>query len=198
MTLDQFVKRYDYEGSIILLEGKRNVPATEQAHLKALGQLLAQNMKHAIFRSGNANGADLYFSQGVAAIDKMRLEVVIPFDGHRSKSNLAGHTLSLDQIDLSAYPDIVAMSALNKKTKDLLKRYLQGERNRFTDKVTFIIRDTIKVMGVQDNPAISFAIFYDDLDMPRTGGTGHTMEVCEQCQIPYTDQTVWVKWLSNS
>jgi hypothetical protein len=89
-------------------------------------------MKYATFRSGNANGADLYFSQGVASVNKQKLEVVIPFDGHRSKSNLAGHTLSLDQIDLVAYPDIIAMSALNKKTKDLLKRYLTGERNRFT------------------------------------------------------------------
>lgn len=195
MTLDQFIDRYDYEGSIILLEGKRNVPAENQAQLKAMGHLLAQHMKHANFRSGNANGADLYFSQGVAAVDKMRLEVVIPFDGHRSKSNLAGHTLSLDQIDLSSYPDIVTMSALNKKTKDLLKRYLDGERNRFTDKVAFIIRDTIKVMGVHGHPAICFAVFYDDLSMPKIGGTGHTMEVCGQCQIPYIDQTIWEKWL---
>ena len=70
MTLDQFIAQYDYEGSIILLEGKRNVPVELQASLKALGQLLAQHMKHATFRSGNANGADLYFSQGVAAVDK--------------------------------------------------------------------------------------------------------------------------------
>jgi len=195
MTLDQFIDQYDYEGSIILLEGKRNVPVEDQAHLKALGQLLAQNMKHVTFRSGNANGADLYFSQGVAAVDKMRLEVVIPFDGHRSKSNLAGQTLSLDQIDLSSYPDIVNLSALNKKTKDLLKRYVAGERNRFTNKVAFIIRDTIKVMGVQGRPAISFAVFYDDLWMPQTGGTGHTMEVCGQCEIPYIDQTVWGRWI---
>ncbi len=195
MTLDQFITQYDYEGSVILLEGKRNVPKDAQAQLISLGYLLAQNMKYATFRSGNANGADLYFSQGVASVNKQRLEVVIPFDGHRSKSNIAGITLSLDQIDLVAYPDIIAMSALNKKTKDLLKRYLTGERNRFTDKVSFIIRDTIKVIGVMGHPAISFAIFYDDLLAPKTGGTGHTMEVCVQCQVPYIDQNVWEKWL---
>ncbi len=198
MTLDQFIAQYDFPGSIILLEGKRIVPLEDQAHLKALGQVLAQKMQYATFRSGNANGADLYFSQGVAAINSQKLEVFIPFDGHRSKSNLAGHTLSLDQIDLSSYPDIVTLSALNKKTKDLLKRYLDGERNRFTDKVAFIIRDTIKVMGVQGHPAISFAIFYDDLSMPKTGGTGHTMEVCVQCQVPYIDQSIWGKWLSET
>lgn len=195
MTLDQFIDRYDYEGSIILLEGKRNVPLADQAQLKSLGQLLAQKMKHTTFRSGNANGADLYFSQGVTMIDKQRLEVIIPFDGHRSKSNIADNTLSLDQIDLTVYPDIVSMTALNKKTKDLLKRYVAGERNRIVNKVAFIIRDTIKVMGVQGHPAISVAVFYDDLSMPKTGGTGHTMEVCRHCQIPFIDQTVWEKWI---
>lgn len=197
MTFNQFIAKYDFPGSIILLEGKRIVPLEDQAHLKALGQLFAQKMQYATFRSGNANGADLYFSQGVAAVNSQKLEVVIPFDGHRSKSNIAGNTLSLDQIDLAAYPDIVTMSALNKKTKDLLKKYLTGERNRFTDKVSFIIRDTIKVMGVMGHPAISFAIFYDDLLAPKTGGTGHTMEVCVQCQIPYIDQNIWERWITE-
>lgn len=195
MTLDQFIAQYDYEGSVILLEGKRNVPKDAQAQLISLGYLLAQNMKYATFRSGNANGADLYFSQGVASVNKQKLEVVIPFDGHRNKSNIAGNTLSLDQIDLAAYPDIIKLSALNKKTKDLLKRYVAGERNRFTDKVAFIIRDTIKVMGVMAHPAISFAVFYDDLLSPKTGGTGHTMDVCVQCKVPYIDQSVWKNWL---
>jgi len=115
MTLDQFITQYDYQGSIILLEGKRNVPIDDQGHLKALGQQIAQKTKYATFRSGNANGADLYFSQGVAMVDFQRLEVVIPFDGLRSKSNLAGKTLSLDEIDLLAYPEIVELSARNKK-----------------------------------------------------------------------------------
>lgn len=172
-----------------------NVPIEDQAHLKALGQLLAQRMKYASFRSGNANGADLYFSQGVSAVNSQKLEVVIPFDGHRSKSNLAGKTLSLDEIDLLAYPEIVELSALNRKTANLLKRFLAGERNRFTDKVAFIIRDTIKVCGVQGHPAISFGVFYDDLLAPKIGGTGHTMHVCDHCNVSYIDQTVWKQWL---
>ena len=195
MTLDQFITQYDYDGSIILLEGKRNVPIEDQGNLKSLGQRLAQITKYAAFRSGNANGADLYFSQGVASIDKMRLEVVTPFDGHRSKSNLAGKTLSLDEIDLLAYPKIVELSALNKKTTNLLKRFLAGERNQFTNKVAFIIRDTIKVCGVQGHPAISFGVFYDDLFAPKIGGTGHTMHVCDHCNVPYIDQTIWKQWL---
>lgn len=195
MTLDHFIDQYDFEGSVILLEGKRTVPEIDQHKLKALGQMLAKKLKLATFRSGNANGADLYFSQGVAAVNSQKLEVVIPFDGHRSKSNLAGKTLSLDDIDLLAYPGIVELSALNKKTANLLKRFLVGERNRFTDKVAFIIRDTIKVVGVVDYPPISFGIFYDNLSAPKSGGTGHTMEVCNHCNVPYIDQTIWEKWL---
>jgi len=198
MTLEQFITNYDFVGSIILLEGKRIVLEADQQKLKKLGELLAMKMRYATFRSGNANGSDLYFSQGIAAVDAHRLEVVIPFDGHRKKSNLASSTLSLDDVNLGDYPDIVSKSALNKKTIDLLKRYLNGERNRFTNKVAFIIRDTIKVLGVEGHPPISFGIFYDDLINPKSGGTGHTMKVCEHAKVPYVDQSVWMKWTHKS
>ena len=69
MTLDHFIDQYDFEGSVILLEGKRTVPEIDQHKLKALGQMLAKKLQLATFRSGNANGADLYFSQGVAAVN---------------------------------------------------------------------------------------------------------------------------------
>ena len=195
MKFTEFLSQYDRPGSIILLEGKRNVIDADQPKLLALGKLLASTMKHATFRSGKANGSDLYFSQGVASIDALRLEAVITFDGHRTKSNVAGRTLSLDEVDLSLYPDIVKFSALNKKTAGLLTRFMAGERNRFTSKVTFIIRDTIKVVGVDGHPPIRFGIFYDDLSAPKSGGTGHTMEVCKQCQVPYADQKVWMDWI---
>jgi len=194
MNLEQFITKYDFVGSIILLEGKRNVLEADHQKLKDLGELLAMRMCYATFRSGNANGADLYFSQGIAAVDAHRLEVVIPFDGHRKKSNLAPSTLSLDDVNLADYPEIVSMSALNNKTIDLLKRYLNGERNRFTNKVAFIIRDTIKVLGLEGHPPISFGIFYDDLLNPKSGGTGHTMKVCEHAKVPYVDQTIWKDW----
>lgn len=197
MTLNQFVSQYDTPGSVVLLEGKRNVLDADTSQLEALGRILTERTKHILFRSGNANGADLYFSRGVASVDAARLEVVIPFNGHRSKSNVASSTLSLDDIDLKDYPDIVALSSLNKKTANLLKRYVEGERNRITQKVAFIIRDTIKVIGVQGHHPISFAIFYDDLLAPKIGGTGHTMSVCDHQKVPYIDQTVWNKWLEE-
>ncbi len=198
MTLIQFISQYDYEGSVVLIEGKRNVPTSDQNKLETIGRLLAEKTKHITFRSGNANGADLYFSKGVVSVDFHRLEVMTPYDEHRKKSNLAGKTLSLESIDITAYDDIVNLSALNKKTQNLLKRYVDGHRDRFTQKVAFIIRDTIKVVGVEGFPQASFGIFYDDLSDPKSGGTGHTMLVCDHCQVPYIDQTIWFHWLRDS
>lgn len=196
MKLHEFADKYDYPGSVILLEGKRDVPEADQPALIELGTMLAKAMKQATFRSGNANGADLFLSRGVASIDPKRLEVVIPFDGHRSKSNMASRILSLDDVNLSDNTEIITLSALNKKTADLLKRYVAGERSRFTTKVAFIIRDSLKVVGTSDWPPVSFGIFYDNLQEPATGGTGHTMSVCKQKNVPYIDQTTWMKWLA--
>ncbi|MBW1660271.1 MAG: hypothetical protein JRJ48_07220, partial [Deltaproteobacteria bacterium] len=58
MTLDQFIDRYDKEGAVVLLEGKRKVPEDDKEKLIALGRLLASRTKKMIFRSGNAQGAD--------------------------------------------------------------------------------------------------------------------------------------------
>lgn len=36
MTLQQFIKQFDHEDSIVLLEGKRNVPEKDQSKLYEL------------------------------------------------------------------------------------------------------------------------------------------------------------------
>ena len=41
----------------------------------------------------------------------------------------------------------------------------------------------------------AFGIFYEDLKKPRTGGTEHTMTMCEQYSIPFIDQRIWFDWL---
>jgi len=40
MTLDQFVTTYDIAGSVVLLEGKRDVKSDDQESLVQLGRLL--------------------------------------------------------------------------------------------------------------------------------------------------------------
>lgn len=195
MTLKEFIKQFDAVDSIVLLEGKRNVLEADKEKLVALGELLASKTSKMIFRSGNATGADYYFSTGVSAVDNQRLQAITPYTGHRKKSNLARNTVSLDDIHVAAETEVIYQSKRNKKTERLIDRYVSGARDRYSIKAAYIIRDTIKAVGTSDIKPATFGIFYDDLDQPMSGGTGHTMKVCEQNGIPVVNQKVWFDWL---
>ena len=195
MTLDEFIQKYDFPGSVVLLEGKRDVADVDKPKLIDLGKLLTEKARHMIFRSGNADGADYYFSIGVTEIDADRLEVIIPYSGHRKKANIANKTYDLDNIDLNNEKDVIDQSVKNKKLKNLISEYVSGARNRNTIKAAYIIRDTVKVIGTSTISKASFAIFYDDLDKPKIGGTGHTILVCEENNIPVINQEIWFEWL---
>lgn len=117
MTLKEFIKEFDNPNSIILLEGKRNVIETDKEKLTALGSLLASETKQMVFRSGNAKGSDQLFSDGVTAVDSKRLEVITPYTGHRQKTNQSYKTISLDDINIAAEPNVVYQSKSNKKTE---------------------------------------------------------------------------------
>ena len=195
MTLKEFINKFDIDNSIVLLEGKRNVLNEDKEKLKALGRLLATRTTRMTFRSGNAEGSDQLFSEGVTEADNKRLQVIIPYSGHRQKTNKAYDTISLDEIKIAAEPELVYQSKSNKKMEKLIDQFVSGDKNRFTIKAAYIIRDTIKAIGTDEIKPASFGIFYDDLDNPMAGGTGHTMKICEQNNIPLIDQKIWFKWL---
>jgi hypothetical protein len=195
MNLKEFINKYDFEGSIVLLEGKRKVLADDEHKLIALGTKLASNTKFIIFRSGNASGADEFFTKGVAAVDARRIQVITPYTGHRKKTNLAYESIGLDQIDLAQEPEIIFQSKGNKKRDNLIDEYVKGNKNSLSTKAAYLIRDTVKVVGTKEIPAASFAIFYDDLTSPMQGGTGHTMEVCKRMGVEMVDQRVWERWV---
>ncbi len=197
MTLEDFISQYDKDNSIVLLEGKRNVLEADKENLVSLGKLLASTTSKMMFRSGNADGADYYFSIGVSVVDKSRLQVITPYTGHRQKSNQAYDTISLDEINIDAEPEVVYQSKTNKKVEKLVDLYISGARDRYSIKAAYIIRDTIKAIGTEEIKPANFGIFYDDLDKPKEGGTGHTMRICEQNNIPIIDQKTWFKWLSE-
>jgi len=198
MTIDDFILKYDHSNSVILLEGKRNVLDSDKEKLFALGKLLTSKSSKMTFRSGNAEGADQYFSEGVASIDFKRLQVITPYTGHRLKTNLSYDTISLDDVNILSNPQVVYHSKSNKKTENLIDKFVSGENNRYTIKAAYILRDTIKVLGADDIKPATFGIFYDDLDNPQTGGTGHTMNVCNQMNIPFVDQREWFEWVEES
>jgi hypothetical protein len=197
MTLKDFIKDFDTDNSIVLLEGKRNVLEADKEKLLALGKLLAVKTKRMTFRSGNAEGSDQLFSDGITAVDNKRLQVITPYSGHRQKTNQAYETISLDDINISAEPEVLYQSKSNKKTKNLIDKFVSGEKNRFSIKAAYIIRDTIKAIGTEGVKPSTFAIFYDDLENPLSGGTGHTMDICKKNNIPIIDQKTWFKWLTE-
>ena len=197
MTFKEFVSQFDKDNSIVLLEGKRIVSDTDKEKLTALGKLLASKTIRMTFRSGNADGSDQLFSDGVTTIDNKRLQVIIPYSGHRQKTNKAYYTISLDDINFAADREVILQSKNNKKTEKLIDQFASGDKNQYTIKAAYIIRDTIKAIGTNEIKPATFGIFYDDLENPMTGGTGHTMKVCEQNHIPIINQEVWFKWLQE-
>ena len=194
ISLSEFIEKYDKEGSIVLLEGKRNVLESDQALLVKLGKVIKEKTSHLQFRSGNADGSDLFFSQGVASVDNSRLQVITPYSGHRQKYNQAYETIALDELQLAA-EDKVIYQTKTTKTGKLIDSYVNGNRDRFSIKAAYLIRDTVKAIGTKDIPTATFGIFYDDLENPLSGGTGHTMKVCQQNDIPIIDQQTWMNWL---
>ncbi len=197
MTLNEFINQFDKSNSIVLLEGKRNVLEADKEKLIALGRLLASTTKYILFRSGNAKGSDQLFSEGVTAVDNTRLQVITPYSGHRQKANQAYSTISLDDINIATEPEVVYQSKGNKKTEKLIDKFVSGDKNSYTVKAAYIIRDTVKAIGTAQIKPATFGIFYDDLEHPKTGGTGHTMKVCEQNNIPIIDQKIWFNWLTE-
>ena len=195
MTLTDFLEKHDVPGAIVLLEGKREVLEEDKAYLTRLGKLLAEKSNHILFRSGNASGADLYFSQGVAEIDSHRLQIITPYASHRQKQSQTYNSVSMDDINMAEEPEVVYQSKSNKKTDKLVDQYVAGKKDRFSIKAAYIIRDTVKVIGTQQIPAATFGIFYDDLSDPGKGGTGHTMNVCRMNEVPLIDQKTWMDWV---
>lgn len=197
MTLNEFIDKYDRESSIILLEGKRSVLENDQQKLVALGQLLASRTSKMIFRSGNAPGSDQLFSEGVSAIDDERLQVITPYTDHRKKTNKAYQTISLDDLNIANEPEVIYGSKGNKKMGKLIDQLMAGKKNRNSIKAAYILRDTVKVIGTKTVQPCTFSIFYDDLKNPQEGGTGHTMNVCEENDVPFIDQRSWFDWLEQ-
>lgn len=195
MTFSDFITSYDQPGAMILLEGKRMVRQEDKARLFALGKQLAFFSKFMMFRSGNAPGADAFFSEGVAEIDPTRLQVITPYEGHRKKENKAHQTISLNQHMLVAEPEVIYQTKAEKKYAAMVDAYIAGEKHPGAAKAAYLLRDTVKVLGTHGIPPATAALFYDDVAAPRQGGTGHTMAICAKNYIPYYDQSTWFAWL---
>ena len=121
MTLEKFIRLFDKEGCIVLLEGKRKVLKSDEKRLVEIGRLLAASAKHCIFRSGNAGGADAFFKEGVMSVDPKRFQAIVPFNDHmKSVKEEPGlyERICLDDINLAREPQILYESKRNKQQKE--------------------------------------------------------------------------------
>jgi hypothetical protein len=196
MNLSTFLDEYDFPGSIVLLEGKRNVLEEDREKLIHLGKLLTEKSRFIQFRSGNAAGSDELFAEGVASVDSSRLEVITPYSGHRKNQNKAFTSYPLDDINLAEEPDVISYTKQHPGAGKLVDAYLNGKNARLSAKAIYLIRDTVKVTGTKSGiPSATFAIFYVDLTDIYSGGTGHTMKMCDLNNVPFVYQKDWMQWL---
>ena len=194
--LKELVKHVSLKNPIFLVEGKRKVKEEDKKTIVKLGEQLAKDFPNVIFRTGNANGTDELFAQGISNVAPERLEFILPYKTHKRKTRIEkAKYYSLDEIILTK-EIITQTKEISKKNSKIVDLYLRGIKNRFTMKAPYLLRDTLKVRGIK--PTISkadFGIFYDDLENPLTGGTGFTIKVCKKNNIPVVTQEIWIKWL---
>jgi hypothetical protein len=91
--------------------------------------------------------------------------------------------------------DEVAYKTINAtpKNKGLIEK--RSAMGRLAAKAAYLIRDTMKVVGHSEALGKPLcALFYVRLDDPMEGGTGHTIQVCQQEGVPIAFQDSWAQW----
>ena len=178
---------------IVLLEGTRTLLRDSEPRVEAFAAQLARRFPDVIFRSGNAPGSDQAFARGVAAVDVSRLEIVVPYARHRWNERPPGaRILSLDDIE-----DDEELGRLTLAASPIYKNLFASRAiNASAAKVKYLLRDTLKITGTRDNnfaPATA-GLFWVNPFKPKTGGTAHTIRVCQQAGLPLWTQDKWENW----
>jgi hypothetical protein len=180
---------------VILLEGRRAIPAETAAKAEAVARLLARHFPQLRFRSGNAEGSDEAFTRGIASVDPTRLQIVAPYASHRKSARHPDATYDSPDSLSSAQEAAIAYktSAASPKNQNLIAKRKQN--GPLAAKAAYLIRDTMKVTGHSEEfPKPVCALFYVNMDDPLAGGTGHTIRVCQQEGVPYAFQDCWSQW----
>lgn len=199
MTYKEFIKFISsFPAPVILLEGTRKLPYKDNGKLVTLGSFLAKEFPNAIFRSGNASGSDAAFSKGVCSVDPGRMQNILPFaNSGKSRLNVRTQTISFKEITKAEEPQMIYETKnATPEYKSLMEAYQNTVNGRAHQTSLYLLRDTLKVIGSASlglAPA-NFGIFYVNRQNPCSGGTGHTMRVCEKNNIPVVKQNEWMKW----
>jgi hypothetical protein len=185
---------------VIALIGKRDVPDNEVQTLIEMGRKLAEKLPNAMFRSGNADGADTLFVEGVRSVDPNRLALFLPRQGHRKNTADGLTTYALETLNLASEPSIVAAARTHPGTRHNVDNYLRGDRDRFSVKVPYILRDAWMILGstTVPLPRVDAVIYYDDIKQPLSGGTGFTVKLARSKFVNTFNQDAWKPWFETT
>lgn len=184
---------------VILLEGTRKVPDGEVKRLHDLATLLASSLPNAVFRSGNAQGSDSHFFHPLAAENPARLEYILPYPGSGKKRiHPMARVFSLEDLNQEENAALVKSTlAASPDLEVLVQMFLARGRNRVTVKAMYLLRDALKVIGAPslNLPLADFGFFFVNPEKPLSGGTGHTIRVCQKKKVPVYTQDDWSGWV---
>jgi hypothetical protein len=170
---------------VVLLEGRRSIPPEDFERATELASHLATEFPQLRFRSGNAQGSDQAFSEGVAQVDAARLQIVAPYATHRKSSRYPEAQYDSPASMSTVQEGEVVYKTINASPKNRGLIEKRSLTERLGAKAAYLIRDTMKVVGHSDAfPKPLCALFYVKLDDPTEGGTGHTIRVCQQEGVP--------------
>ena len=182
---------------VILLEGTRQLPPGKREKLADIGRQLAEAFPEAVFRSGNATGTDEAFAAGVAEVPGAKLELVLPTPGMgRSRRPPSAACTALDDLPLEERQLLARASfSASPENHRLFDLYLRGQSgNPAYAKAQYLVRDALKVIG---SPArklapATLALFFINPTGPTSGGTAHTIRLCERQEVPFFTQRDWL------
>lgn len=185
---------------VLLLEGTRKISLTDFTKLVQFGEFIARQFSNCIFRSGNASGSDDAFAQGVRKVAPDRMQIVLPkLDSGKSRLHSSDYVLALEDVTHAEEKQIIYESKrATPKNKRLFEAYELQQEGMMKQKSLYLLRDTLKVLGSPENnlaPIIA-GIFFVNQDDPESGGTGHTLRVCRQNNVPVFTQDDWMKWMA--
>ncbi len=196
MTLSALQKLLDSTANpVVLLEGRRKVKPDDKPKLIEFAKNMAMRFPGVIFRTGNADGSDTLFAKGVAEIDPTRIQYVVPYPGMKKGNREDGaQTLSLDQINKVEEEKVEYLtSQQSKSTASMIEYAKNNPDGRLAAQSKYLLRDTLKVTGSDAGdfkpPVVAF--FYIDPSDKYAGGTGHTIKVCEELNVPVFTQQDW-------
>jgi hypothetical protein len=182
---------------VILLEGTRQLPSEKRQALVNMGRQLAEAFPQAVFRSGNATGTDEAFAAGVATVPGSMLQLVLPTPGMgRSRRPTSATYLALDDLPLEERHHLARESfAASPENHRIFELYLRGQSgNPAFAKAQYLVRDALKVHGspaLHLAPAIVALFFINNLG-PTSGGTAHTIRLCDRQKVPVFTQRDWL------